>query len=91
MVLSDGQAFAPGVEADEAYHIRRARTELDAAFSAKKGASGSAHLMLCSLHMRHARAAAQKHQAWAFRELIWLEALHEFYRECLEIYPGVRV
>jgi hypothetical protein len=41
------------------YHTERARTELDMAYRAERQDVASAHLLLSSLHMQRARAAAE--------------------------------
>jgi hypothetical protein len=41
------------------YHTERARAELDMAYRAERQDVASAHLLLSSLHMRRARAAAE--------------------------------
>ncbi|HEX8214259.1 MAG TPA: hypothetical protein VF582_02175 [Allosphingosinicella sp.] len=44
---------------DRKYHTERARAELDMANRAERSDVASAHLLLSSLHMQRARAAAQ--------------------------------
>jgi hypothetical protein len=46
-------------DSERQYHTERARTELDMAYRAERQDVASAHLMLSSLHMQRARAAAE--------------------------------
>ena len=65
-------------EQDHAYHLERARVELDAAYRAAAGEGAAAHLRLCALHMRQARETSPRPPL--VKELDWLEGfvpLHE--------------
>jgi hypothetical protein len=65
-------------EQDHAYHVERARAELDAAYRAERADVAAAHLRLSALHMRRAREAPPRPPA--AKELEWLEGfapLHE--------------
>ena len=64
---------------DPFYHVERARVELDAAYRAAGPEAAAAHLRLCSLHMKKARALPQAEDT-ARTELDWIrrfEPLHD--------------
>ena len=58
---------------DHAFHVERARTELDAAYRARSAKAAATHLRLSALHMRRARASSPRPPA--VKELQWLEDL----------------
>jgi hypothetical protein len=68
-------------EQDHAYHVERARTELDSAYRAVSGDVAAAHLRLCSLHMQQARAKSPRPPA--AKELEWLEDLAPLHEQVL--------
>jgi hypothetical protein len=70
-----------GREQDHAYHVERARTELDAAYRADSGDVAAAHLRLCALHMRRARETSPRPPA--VKELEWLEGLAPLHEQVL--------
>ncbi len=70
-------------EQDHAFHVERARAELDAAYRAVSGDVAAAHLRLCALHMRQAREKPPRPPL--VKELEWLEGLAPLHEQALLI------